>query len=219
MNRILEIACFNYESAIIAAKAGADRIEFCADFSTGGLTPDIKETEKLIKEINIPVFVMIRPRNDFNISESEISDFEFQISNFKEMGASGFVLGAVKDSELDYQKLKHLVNYSKLPCTCHRVFDKTPNLFDSLEKVIDCGFTHILCSGGKGNAIDNLETLKKLNEAAKGRITIMPGGGVRSSNIEKLLATGCVEFHSSGILSGEMADEEEIKQLKRLIIH
>lgn len=213
MKKILEIACFNYESAIIASNSGADRIEFCSGFSAGGLTPDLKETERLIREIRIPVFVMIRPRNDFNISESEISDFEFQISNFKEIGVSGFVFGAMKDSELDYLKLKHLVNFSKLPCTCHRVFDKTSNLFDSLEKVIDCGFKRILCSGGKGNAIDNLETLIKLNEAAKGKITIMPGGGVRSTNIEKLLGTGCTEFHSSGIINGEIANEYEIKQL------
>lgn len=217
MTRILEIACFNYESALIAAKSGADRIEFCSGFSEGGLTPDLNETEKLMKEIDIPVFVMIRPRSDFKISESEISDFEFRISNFKDIGVKGFVFGAIKDSELDFLKLKHLVNYSKLPCTCHRVFDKTSNLFDSLEKTIDCGFTRILCSGGKGNAIDNLETLKKLNEAAKGRITIMPGGGVRSTNIEKLLETSCAEFHSSGIISGEIANAQEIVRIKNTI--
>lgn len=217
MIKTLEIACFNYESAIIAAKAGADRIEFCGEFSTGGLTPDLKETEKLIKEINIPVFVMIRPRNDFNISNNEILNIERCMAEFENIGVRGFVFGAMKDADLDYSKLKRLVAYSNLPCTCHRVFDRTPNLIDSLEKVIDCGFKRILCSGGMGNAIDNVEMLSKLNEKANGRIIIMPGGGVRSSNIGKLLETGCKEFHSSGILGGEVADAGEISKLKTLI--
>lgn len=222
MKKILEIACFNYESAIIAAKAGADRIEFCSEFSTGGITPDLKETERLIKEISIPVFVMVRPRNDFNISESEISDFgpdsyRDQISNFESIGVKGFVFGAMKNGELDFSILHQIVKSTNLPCTCHRVFDRTPDLFESLEKVINYGFTRILCSGGKGNAIDNVEMLKKLNEKAAGRIIIMPGGGVRSTNIEELMKTGCTEFHSSGILSGEVADEGEIRKLKSLI--
>ena len=31
------------ESAVIAAKAGTDRIEFCADFHLGGTTPDLED--------------------------------------------------------------------------------------------------------------------------------------------------------------------------------
>ncbi len=38
---ILEICCYNLESAMIAADAGADRIELCADPSAGGTTPGI----------------------------------------------------------------------------------------------------------------------------------------------------------------------------------
>lgn len=218
MTKILEIACFNYESAIIAAKAGADRIEFCADFSTGGLTPDLKETEKLIKEIDIPVFVMLRPQNDFQLSESQIRNSKSEIRNFESIGVKGFVFGAMKNGELEYFTLQQIVKSTNLQCTCHRVFDRTSNLFDSLEKVIDCGFTRILCSGGNGNAIDNVEMLTRLNEKANGRIIIMPGGGVRSTNIEKLMETGCMEFHSSGIIQGETANQEEISLLKNKMI-
>ncbi|CAG8251013.1 unnamed protein product [Penicillium nalgiovense] len=34
---ILEVACFNQESAVVAAGAGADRIELCKDYHLGGL--------------------------------------------------------------------------------------------------------------------------------------------------------------------------------------
>lgn len=215
--RILEIACFNYESALIAAKAGADRIEFCSDFSSGGLTPDLKETEKLIKEISVPVFVMIRPQNNFLMSETQIRNSISEIRNFEEIGVKGFVIGSIKNNRLDKSSNLQIIQSSNLPFTLHRAFDRTENLFQTLEDAIEIGFKRILCSGGKGNAIDNIEILKKLNEAASNRITIMPGGGVRSSNIEKLLETGCKEFHSSGILSGEIANANEIETLKNIL--
>ena len=67
---MLEIACFNKESAVIAAKAGADRIEFCADFHLGGTTPDLEDFQSLKKEIDVPIYVMIRPRGgDFFYSD------------------------------------------------------------------------------------------------------------------------------------------------------
>lgn len=220
MNRILEIACFNYESAIIAANSGADRIEFCADFSTGGSTPDLWETEKLIKEIDTPVFVMIRPKKGgFVFLKNELDEFKNDISKFKTIGVKGFVFGILNEkNEFDEILNRELIEIaSPMECTFHRAFDHTSDLSVTLEKVIQCGFTRILCSGGKGNAIDNLESLKKLNEVANGRINIMPGGGVRSSNIERLMETGCAEFHSSGILNGEMADGNEIKKIKKKI--
>lgn len=224
MKKILEIACFNYESAIIAANSGADRIEFCSDFKSGGLTPDLKETEKLIREIKIPVFVMIRNKPDFLIEKDEMKNIKLQMSNFESVGVSGFVFGFLSPvprlSSLAPYKIinQQLVKSTSLPCTLHRAFDRTENLFQTLEEAIEIGFKRILCSGGKGNAVDNIETLKLLNEKSKGRITIMPGGGVRSSNIEKLLETGCEEFHSSGIVEGQMADEREIKKIKTRII-
>lgn len=47
---MLEIACFDKESAIIAAKAGADRIEFCAGLDVGGITPSLQDFLELKKK-------------------------------------------------------------------------------------------------------------------------------------------------------------------------
>ena len=46
---MLEIACFNKESAVITTKAGADRIEFCAGFEVGGTTPSLHNYMELKK--------------------------------------------------------------------------------------------------------------------------------------------------------------------------
>jgi hypothetical protein len=39
----LEIACFSVESAITAANAGADRIEFCKNYAIGGKSPSLND--------------------------------------------------------------------------------------------------------------------------------------------------------------------------------
>ncbi len=52
----LEVACFSKESAVIAAKAGADRIEFCAEMNLGGITPPLEDFLELKSLLQIPVF-------------------------------------------------------------------------------------------------------------------------------------------------------------------
>lgn len=67
----LEICCYNATSAIVAADAGANRIELCAGAS-GGITPSIGTIETVCNSINIPVHVLIRPREgNFNYSKKE----------------------------------------------------------------------------------------------------------------------------------------------------
>ncbi len=59
---ILEVCANSYESAINAEKGGAHRIELCENLSVGGLTPNFELAKKVINELNIPVFILIRPR-------------------------------------------------------------------------------------------------------------------------------------------------------------
>ena len=67
---IIEVCAESYEYAQKAEKAGADRIELCKHLHLDGLTPNYKTAKKTIDNLNIPVFVLIRPRNgDFNYTE------------------------------------------------------------------------------------------------------------------------------------------------------
>ena len=59
---VLEIACFNLESCLIAQQAGAIRIELCSDYQVGGITPSKELIRELRKKITVDLFVMIRPR-------------------------------------------------------------------------------------------------------------------------------------------------------------
>nr|WP_317048518.1 copper homeostasis protein CutC [Echinicola strongylocentroti] len=59
---LLEAPVFTVEAAIKAAAYGIDRLELCADFLEGGVTPSAGTLRYIKEKVNIPVFVMIRPR-------------------------------------------------------------------------------------------------------------------------------------------------------------
>src|SRR3569833_2701571 len=59
----LEIAVFNFRSALIAANAGASRIELCENAAEGKTTPNYG-TLKLVREkIQLPVFPKKHTKN------------------------------------------------------------------------------------------------------------------------------------------------------------
>ena len=218
---MLEIACFDIESAIIAAKAGADRIEFCAGLDVGGITPSLQDFLELKKEIAIPVFVMIRARGgNFCYNNEEFQQMKNQLLEFKKEGTDGFVFGILDGIlEVNFIQNKELVELADgIPCTFHRAFDRVKDYHKSLEEIIKCGFKTILTSGTKSNVSEGKEILKTLVELSNERIDILCGGGLRSTNISEIKNyTKAKNFHSSGIVNGILPDAEEIKKMKSQI--
>jgi len=214
---MLEIACFNVSSAIIAANTGVDRIELCAKYAAGGVTPSYDSFQLLCKEIKIAINVMIRPRaGDFNYSDSEFQQMKSEIQLFKPE-ASGFVFGILDDkNHVDEQRSRQLVELAApLPCTFHRAFDQVPDLFKATEQVISCGFKSILTSGGQSSAQLGAGKVAELQTKFGKTISFILGGGIRSTNIEVLQRqTGVPWLHSAAITgSGELVDEDEIARL------
>lgn len=218
-NYQLEIACFNPQSAIIAQENGADRVELCDNIKEGGTTPDLEIAKSVRAALSIDLYVMIRTRGgDFVYSDAEFEQMKLEIIQFKKLKVDGFVFGILnKDGSINKEQNSELVDLAEpIPCTFHRAFDKAKDAFQSLELVIDCGFKTILTSGQEKNVVEGITVLKELVEKANNRIMIMPGGGLRSSNIgllkEKIKATF---YHSSAIVDGsETANADEIKALK-----
>jgi copper homeostasis protein len=216
----LETACFNLESALIAQKFGADRVELCADMLVGGTTPTIEMIQHARKNLSIDLYVMIRPRGgNFVYSEAEFEQMKSEIETIKKLGVNGFVFGILNDDKtINLQQNKVLVELAKpFPCTFHRAFDAVSNYEQALEDVISCGFSTILTSGTFPNVMEGKEVLKQLVIQANNRIEIMPGGGLRSTNISELNEmVNANWYHSSAITDGsETANPEEIIQLKK----
>jgi copper homeostasis protein len=215
----LEIACFNLASALIAQENGVDRVELCDGLDFGGTTPSLEMVVKARESLTVDLYVMIRPRGgNFVYSDEEFSQMKSDIQNLKKLNVDGFVFGILEeDKTINVAQNAELVALAKpFPCTFHRAFDEVSNASKELENVIDCGFQTILTSGQKPNVMEGANQLVTLVEKANNRITIMPGGGLRSSNIGFIQQeTKANWFHSSAITEGNgIANPSEIMALK-----
>ena len=198
---LLEVCAFNLQSSIIAERVGAKRVELCENPADGGTTPSYGTIKQTREKIGISLYPIIRPRaGNFFYDEEEFAIIKQDILLCKQLGCDGISTGVhLQNGEIDTGRLKRIVEWAyPMGVTCHRVFDATPDPFKALEEIIDCGCERVLTSGQKTAAPDAINILAELVQRANGRIIIMPGAGVRSSNIEALIkGTGATEFHTS----------------------
>ena len=220
---LLEISVEAVEAAAAAERGGADRVELCSDLSVGGLTPDAALRRALRQQIQIPIFVMIRPRpGDFVYSSAEFAQMKKSIAAAKDSGAAGLVFGILKRNRtVDIDRTGELVELAQpLPVTFHRAFDACPDLSQALEDVVRSGAPRILTSGGAGSALEGADNIAMLVTAAGERITIVPGACINAENILQLAAaTRAREFHSglSSVLLWQQTDyvkfEKEVRAM------
>ena len=197
---ILEVCANSYESAINAEKGGAHRIELCENLSVGGLTPNFELAKKVINELNIPVFILIRPRDgNFNYSNEEFEKIKKNIILFKDLGCKGIVSGILtKDKNIDVTRTRELIELSKpLEFTFHRAFDEVLKPIDGLRQLIELKANRLLTSGQKNTAIKGINLIKKLISFSNNRIKIMPGSGINSTNILEFINLDVNEIHGS----------------------
>ena len=221
MTRKLEVCCTSYEDARIAYECGADRIEFCENISVGGVTPDTDLVRSVILNVEIPVFVLIRARGgDFNFNDDEVEEMISSIKEAKDLGVHGIVSGALKEcGEINIEVTKHMVQMaSPLPFTFHRAFDECADHLIAITQLREIGVDRILSSGGLVTASENPERISELVKDSMDDPRIICCGGVRSSNISKLLEIeDAIEFHSAASLSEPVVDAGEVRELCKLI--
>jgi len=199
----IEVVASSVRSCISAEQGGAGRIELCAALATAGVTPSSGLLEAVKSAVSIPVFVMIRPREgNFCYERHELDVMKREIELLKTSGADGFVLGVLhEDGAVNWKNTRMLLDLCKpLPVTFHRAVDCTPDLQEAMEIIIDCGCTRILTSGGKSTGLEGIENIHSMAAKAKGRISIMPGGGIRPEIFSRILHHDIHEYHMSGRL-------------------
>ena len=198
---ILEVCAFHIDSCNIAERTGAARVELCDNPIEGGTTPSYGTIKRAREKISILLYPILRPRSgNYYYSDEEFAILKDDIDMCRQLGCDGISVGVQTiDSEIDTERLKRIVEWAgPMGVTCNRAFDCAPEPFRALEDIISCGCERILTSGQKSAAPDAAELLRKLVDQAAGRIIIMPGAGVKSSNIAALkAASGATEFHSS----------------------
>lgn len=223
----LEIIGFNIESCIIAAEAGANRIELCGNPAEGGTTPSYGFIEAARNTLQIELYVMIRPRGgDFIYSAEEYQIMRHDIEICKQLKCDGVVIGMLTPAgKVDKERCQKLINYAyPLGVTFHRAFDRVKEPVQSLKEIIDIGCERILTSGLKPKAADGKELIRELITEADERIIIMPGSGVNAQNIISLAeSTGATEFHSSASILKDCKMEynngEMNEQMNHIIVN
>lgn len=180
-----------------AMQAGARRIELCDNLAVGGTTPSYGVTKaavELAANYDTTIMTMIRPRGgDFVYNDLEIAIMLEDICLTAQAGSQGVVFGALTaDKKLDKPNLEKLIAASKgMEIVFHMAFDELsdedqPEAIDWLSQA---GVTRILTRAGVSG--DSLEKrfvhYHRILEYAKGKIEILPGGGLTLTTVKPLL--------------------------------
>jgi copper homeostasis protein len=183
---LLEVAIASLADAETAARAGADRLELNAALELDGLTPT-PGALAAARRAGLPIVTMLRPRpGGFCYSEAELSVLLRDLEWIEGEIALGILTPA---SEIDVQRLRR---FPTLRVVFHRAFDLVPDPLIALEQLIDLGVPRVMANAA------NHELLAQLIESARGRIAVLPAGGVRPANVRRLVErTGCVQIHGS----------------------
>ncbi|MFZ0270627.1 MAG: copper homeostasis protein CutC [Acidobacteriaceae bacterium] len=197
----VEICVDSVESAIAAERGGAQRVELCSDLLEGGVTPSAGLVSIVRQQIDIGVFVMIRPRGgDFCYTDLEFGIMQQDIRQARDLGADGIILGVLdRQARVDVARTRKLVELAgPLPVTFHRAIDMTPDPRAALEDVVATGAARVLTSGGAPKVTKGLAVVARMVETAGDRLAVMAGGGITPETIAGVAeATGATEFHAS----------------------
>jgi copper homeostasis protein len=203
----LEICIDSLRSALAAEAGGADRLEVCQSLELGGLSPSAGLLAGVRERSRLPLFVMLRPRaGDFVHDELEREQILRDLDRARELGADGYVSGALtRDGDIDAGFLERLVDeVGEQPLTFHRAFDHCRDPRAGLETLIACGVKRVLTSGQAPSVEEGVELLGALQEQARGRITLLLGGGLRAETLRAVLEqTGAQEVHASASIELE----------------
>ena len=194
-----------------AMQAGARRIELCDNLAVGGTTPSYGVTKaavELAANYDTTIMTMIRPRGgDFVYNDLEIAIMLEDIRLTAQAGSQGVVFGALTaDKKLDKPNLEKLIAASKgMEIVFHMAFDELSDedQLEAIDWLSQAGVTRILTRAGVSG--DSLEErfahYHRLLEHAKGKIEILPGGGIDLDNRQTFIdQLGVTQLHGTKVV-------------------
>ncbi|QTH44207.1 copper homeostasis protein CutC [Cohnella sp. LGH] len=198
---ILEVIATSVLDAKLAQEHGADRIELISGIVEGGVTPSIGLIEQVVKAVDIPVNVMLRPHaNGFRYDGDDLEVMARDAGIIRESGADGIVMGMLDErGEIDTSALEMLLNETgKLAVTFHRAFDELQDRRSALELLSRYpAIRKILTSGGKPSVLDAKEEIAELAKLSEGRsLAILAGSGLGVETLDEFIRqTQVTEVH------------------------
>ena len=186
---IKEACCEGFTEGINAEALGANRIELCSNLAVGGLSPSFNEVKEALKFLNIPVFVMVRPREGnfiYTKKEKELMIQEIRI--LKNIKVEGIAIGSLNNKgEIDTEFMKEVVKIAKpMHITFHKAIDEVKDYNKAIEQLIEIGIDRVLTSGKKDKAEDAIGFLKTINRLYGNDITFVAAGNITKDNLDSL---------------------------------
>lgn len=179
----------SFLEAIEAQELGAERVELCDNLTEGGTTPSYGTIKMVVEKLNIPTFVIIRPRGgDFYYTPEEIEIMKEDIKVCKNLGVKGVVIGALnRDNTINYEAIQDMITLAKpMSVTFHKAIDELKDPVLEVKKLAKIGVNRILTSGTKETALEGKEILKKMIKEAGDEIIIIVAGKVTKENLDKI---------------------------------
>jgi len=194
-----------------AMQAGARRIELCDNLAVGGTTPSYGVTKaavELAANYDTTIMTMIRPRGgDFVYTDLEIAIMLEDIRLTAQAGSQGVVFGTLTaDKKLDKTNLEKLIAASKgMEIVFHMAFDELSDedQLEAIDWLSQAGVTRILTRADVSG--DSLEKrfahYHRILEHAKGKIEILPGGGIDLDNRQTFIdQLGVTQLHGTKVV-------------------
>ena len=194
-----------------AMQAGARQIELCDNLAVGGTTPSYGVTKaavELAANYDTTIMTMIRPRGgDFVYTDLEIAIMLEDIRLTAQAGSQGVVFGALTaDKKLDKANLEKLIAASKgMEIVYHMAFDELSDedQLEAIDWLSQAGVARILTRAGVSG--DSLEKrfahYHRILEHAKGKIEILPGGGIDLDNRQTFIdQLGVTQLHGTKVV-------------------
>lgn len=145
--------------------------------------------------------IRCRPGSDFCYTDDEMTTMLSDIKFYKDLGVDRFVFGALTDTKgIDKINCGKVIEMARpLPVTFHRAFDLCAHPDEALVDIINLGFDRLLTSGLQPLATTSVavETLKRIKIKHGHEISIMPGSGINSKNVEQFVNEAFPIVHSS----------------------
>ncbi|WP_288203424.1 copper homeostasis protein CutC [uncultured Streptococcus sp.] len=194
-----------------AMQAGARRIELCDNLAVGGTTPSYGVTKvavELAANYDTTIMTMIRPRGgDFVYTDLEIAIMLEDIRLTAQAGSQGVVFGTLTaDKKLDKPNLEKLIAASKgMEIVFHMAFDELSDedQLEAIDWLSQAGVTRILTRAGvSGDSLEKrFEHYHRILEHAKGKIEILPGGGIDLDNRQTFIdQLGVTQLHGTKVV-------------------
>ena len=196
---LLEVIVCSVDDAVEAQKGGAGRVEIVRELRRGGLTPSYELVQEIREAVDLPMRVMLRESEGYEVSgEDEIERLCVAAEHFVELEVNGFVLGFLKDREVDIELTQRVLSsVPRMRATFHHAFEDARDQLKALSAIKQLPqVDRVLSHGGTDDFKSRGRRLREYERAAAPELLILAGGGIDNDAILAIgRETRIREFH------------------------